>query len=63
MSHIYFYKYCKDLLRIYKELQNNFKELKNNYEYLQIKYNSKQWVRGIMNPLISGMLAGYSTSK
>ena len=52
-----------DLLRIYKELQNNFKELKNNYQYLQIKYNSKQWVNGIMNPLISGMLAGYSTSE
>ena len=52
-----------NLLRIYKELRNNFEELEKNYEYLQINYNSKQWVSGIMNPLISGMLAGYSTSK
>ena len=52
-----------DLLRIYKELQNNFKVLKNNYDHLQIKYISKQWVNGIMRPLISGMLAGYSTTK
>ena len=45
-----------NLLRIYKELENN-------YKYLQFKYNSKQWVSGIMNPLIRGMLANYSTLK
>ena len=45
-----------NLLRIYKELENN-------YKYLQIKYNSKQWISGIMNPLISGMLTNYSTLK
>ena len=56
LSHTYFYKKWMNLLRIYKELENN-------YKYLQIKYNSKQWVSEIMNPLISGMLAKYSTLK
>ena len=33
-----------------------WKELKN-------KYDSKQWVSGIMSPLIRGMIDGYSMTK
>ena len=49
LSHIYFYKIWKELDGIYKESTN--------------KYDSKQWVSGIMNPLILGMIEGYSMSK
>ena len=49
LSHIYFYKIWRELDGIYKELKN--------------KYDSKQWVSGIMNPLIRGMIEGYSMSK
>ena len=33
------------------------------YNELKNKYDSKQWVSGILNPLIRGMIAGYSISK
>ena len=36
-----------DLFRIYKEVQT--------------KYDSKQWVNGLMTPLLQGMLYGYSS--
>ena len=47
LSHIYFY--------------NIWKDLQTDYRKLQSKYDTKQWVSGIMNPLLRGMIAGYST--
>ena len=43
-----------DLFRIYKGVQTK-------YEYLQNKYDSKQWVNGLMTPQVQGMLYGYSS--
>ena len=48
LSHIFFYKIWTDLFTLYNKLL--------------IKYDSKQWVNGLMSPLIKGMLYGYSTN-
>ena len=49
LSHIYFYKIWRGLFGTYKELQN--------------KYDSKQWVCGIMSDILCGRLFGYSTKR
>ena len=49
LSHIYFSKIWKELSGVYEELKT--------------EYDSKQWVRDIMSPLIRGMLDGYSMTK
>ena len=51
----YFIKYIFSKLKI----RNN--GLKIKYDELKFKYDSKKWVGGIMNPLVHGMIAGFST--
>ena len=48
LSHIYFIIKYGDL------------KIKNND--LKIKYDPKQWVNGIVTPLVRGMIAGYYTN-
>ena len=53
LSHICFIKF--------KKFKFRYDQLKIKYNELKFKYYSKQWVSGIMSPLVYGMIAGFST--
>ena len=50
LSNIYFTK-----------LKISIDVLKIKYDELKFKYDSKKWVGGFMDPLVHGMIAGFST--